>query len=98
MWTTDGRAFLFLRGLFRDMPQTRFAWPDALDVIKLPLAPSERGGVVIARAGHPQLSPDGRRIVAYSERRKRYAIYRAGSRFVRQLPRFGVYAWAPVGR
>ena len=98
VWTANGRAFLFMRGLFRQVPQTRFAWPDAFDVIKLPFAPTESGGVIIGRAAHPHLSPDGKRIVAYSERRKRYAVHRAGGRFVRQLPRFGVYAWAPVRR
>ncbi len=98
VWSADGRSFLFMRGLFRDVPKTRFAWPDAFDVVALPLAPSARGGMVIARAAHPHLSPDGKLIVAYSEQRKRYAVYRAGGRFVRQLPRFGVYAWAPAPR
>jgi Tol biopolymer transport system component len=98
VWARDGRAFFFMRGLFREPPRSRGTWPDAFDVIKLPFAPSESGGVAVPRAAHPHLSPDGSRIVAYSERRKRYTIFRMSGRVVRQLPRFSVYDWAPAPR
>jgi hypothetical protein len=97
LWSSDGRSLIGLRALLRDEPRSPgTAWPDRFDVVRWGL--SARGGMLIPRAEHPRLSPDGRLIAAFSQRMRSYAVFRSNGRLVRRIARFSIYAWAPALR